>query len=225
MKMRDFWESLSLAFLLAVFFRVFLFSVYKIPTNSMAPTLWAGDFILTSKISYGIQLPFLPWKLGQKYPKPGDVIVFQWPDKINIPYVKRVLAIAGDHILIKENKVFVNEKELVQKEVENRWVGISDLHLMSFFEEEDAKGTHPIMHSKNMTITNEIGPFIVPPGEVFVLGDNRDGSDDSRYFGLIPLRMIEGKVQFIWLSFDSNENWAEKSWSHLRLERTFNWLK
>jgi signal peptidase I len=224
-KMRDFWESLTLAFLLAVFIRVFFFSVYKIPTSSMAPTLWPGDFILTSKISYGLQLPFLPYKIGSKYPKQGDLVVFQWSDKTNIPYVKRVIGIAGDHILIKNNKIIVNDTELQLTEIENKWSEFPGMQFMKFYEEEDARGKHTIMHTKEAAETKEFGPFVVPPGEVFVLGDNREGSDDSRYWGSIPLKLIEGRVLFVWLSLDSTGKWAGKYWPRIRTDRIFHWLQ
>jgi signal peptidase I len=215
--MRDFWESVSLAFLLAIFIRVFFFSVYKIPTSSMAPTLWPGDFVLSSKISYGLQLPFSNTKIGLKYPKPGDLVIFQWPDKASVPYVKRVVGVAGDHVLIKDNKIIINDKELGLKEIENKWTGFPGMQFMKFFEEEDSRGTHTIMHTKEAAIAKELGPFVVPPGEVFVLGDNREGSDDSRYWGSIPLQLIEGRVLFIWLSLDAN--------TRLRSERIFRWLQ
>lgn len=223
--MRDFWESLTLAFLLAVFIRVFFFSVYKIPTSSMAPTLWPGDFILASKISYGLQLPFLSTKVGMKYPKPGDLVVFQFPDKASVPYVKRVIGIAGDHILIKNNRIIVNDKELELKEIASQWNDFPGMQFMKFYEEEDVRGAHTIMHTKEASSAKELGPFVVPPGEVFVLGDNREGSDDSRYWGSIPIQNIEGQVLFVWLSLDANEKWAGARIPKLRSERIFQWLK
>jgi signal peptidase I len=223
--MRDFWESLTLAFLLAIFIRVFFFSIYKIPTSSMAPTLWPGDFVLSSKVSYGFQLPFLSFKIGSKYPKQGDLVVFQWPDKASVPYVKRVVGVAGDHILIKNNKIIVNDKELHLQEIENRWIEFPGMQYMKFFEEEDTRGTHTIMHTKEAAEAKELGPFVVPPGEVFLLGDNREGSDDSRYWGSIPLQMIEGRVLFVWLSLDVNDKWANNFWPKIRAERIFSWLR
>lgn len=225
MRIRDFWESLSLAVILALLIRLFFLSVYKIPSSSMAPTLWPGDFILASKVAYGVQLPFTNIRLAAKEPTRGDLIAFQWTDKAGTTYVKRVVGVAGDHILIKGSRLFVNEQELKLEEIENKWSQFPGMEYMRFYEEYDGNGKHTIMHTKELVAGSDLGPFVVPPGEVFVLGDNREASDDSRYWGMVPVANIEAKVLWIWLSIEVHEAKAKRWIPRLRTERMFQWLQ
>lgn len=228
MRMRDFWESLILAFLLAVFGRVFFLSVYKIPSSSMAPTLWPGDYILGSKFAYGVKVPFINTKLNAHAPERGDLVIFEYPDKKDVTFVKRVMGLPGDHIILKGNQLFINEvpfalQEVKESDIIGHWSDYPGKEYLKLYSETGMGFSHFVMHPteefSDPKAIHELGPFVVPPGEVFVLGDNRESSDDSRYWGTIPIQLIEGKVFFVWLSFDFNNKWAGNRLPSIRTER------
>ncbi len=220
---REYIESLSVAIILALIFRFFVISAYKIPTGSMVPTLKVGDFILASKLSYGFHVPFSGGaRIGDSLPSRGDVIVFRFPADESIHYVKRVVALPGDRVEIRDKQLFINDKG----------AQYTDLDLKDYFPAEEMKGNFKVRKETIMDSNREIlvsedgeteffGPVIVPPEHVFVLGDNRDSSEDSRYWGMVPSRNLEGRVILIWLSFDWVHRWAGDKLPQVRWERIF----
>jgi signal peptidase I len=168
----------------------------------MAPALQPGDFIFAFKLPFGLKIPFSQHKIGSQLPKRGDLIVFSYSDQPRTNYIKRVIGLPGDVVGISTGTLSVNEHAfaLIPKDHEI----IADLpanDLLEVFEEAAPEGKRLILHQKQAP-TTKFGPLIVPPGHVFMLGDNRDVSEDSRFWGTVPYDRIDGKAVLIWLSLD-----------------------
>ncbi len=193
--------------LIVLLLRSFLVEPFRIPSGSMMPTLLIGDFILVNKFSYGIRLPVVNEKvieLGE--PNRGDIVVFRFPKDPTVDYIKRVVGLPGDRIAYYNKKIYVNGK--VAKQVSlGRYQGVGQGAEMTGAELllEDLQG---IEHS--ILINNGIpameGVFVVPSGHYFVMGDNRDNSNDSRYWGTVPEQNLVGKAFFIWMNWDWRHN-------------------
>lgn len=187
---REYAEAIAIAVVLALFIRTFIVQAFKIPSGSMENTLLIGDHLLVSKFIYGIKFPFVDKKLFSfTDPDRGDVIVFRYPEDKNKDFIKRVIAIGGDKIEVKDKKVFVNDKLVEQPYAVFK---ASKTSLFGF-----QKGRN-------------FGPFHVPKGTVFVMGDNRDNSHDSRFWGgtggTVDINEIKGKAFILYWSWDSNKN-------------------
>lgn len=206
---REYLITLSLAILLAMLVRHFMLTAYKVPTSSMQPTLKPGDFIFSYRLAY---------QTGQQV-KRGDLVTFTYPNQPGVTYVKRVIALEGDHVRISQGHLYLNEVqaqyELVQNSAENPNSAIFDVYF-----EKNEEMSHQIILSK-AKMDKDFGPFVVPPGEAFMLGDNRDASDDSRYWGTVPVKSIQGQVTFIWLSLDWQNRWGGDRYPKVRWERVF----
>lgn len=218
--MREYLESLIVAVIVALILRFFVISAYKIPTGSMAPTLKVGDFIFAYKLTYGLQIPFANGeRWGASLPKRGDVIVFRFPGNDSVNYVKRVVGLPGDRISIKNKHLLVNEIPAQYEALpENAIQDLPGAEFYSAFKETFGDSTHLVIKSR----TDEadfFGPVVVPPGHVFVLGDNRDSSDDSRYWGSVPAKNIEGKAVVVWMSFDWLHRWGDERYPGVRWDR------
>ncbi len=228
--LREYVEALVTAVLLAFVIRSFIVEPFKIPSKSMVPTLLVGDHIFVSKFTYGLRVPWTKkwiFKLGD--PKRGDVIVFIYPGDESLDFIKRVIGVPGDHIVVHEGHFFVNGKELPEEEIMIKGVNPLDprqlevastdsgdlpayLKTVPFFkgyesfkiemEQLDDKKFF-IQRSRFMPATEETD-LVVPPGNFFVMGDNRDQSADSRIWGLVPRENLKGKALFIWLSLDND---------------------
>ncbi len=219
--LREYVESLLVAVIVAVFLRVFVVSAYKIPTSSMMPTLMAGDFIFAYKLPYGVPVPFSAEKIGVELPKRGDVVVFRLPGNESVNYVKRVVGLPGERIEIRNKKLFINDVESQYEPISHEQLGKfpgQEYHVVA--QEQFFGSTHFVM-TRQDDEAGFYGPVIVKPGHVFVLGDNRDSSDDSRYWGQVPTKNLEGKVLVIWMSLDWLERWASDRIPSIRWERIF----
>ena len=189
--------------LIVLLLRSFLVEPFRIPSGSMMPTLLIGDFILVNKFSYGIRLPVLNNKIiaiGE--PERGDIIVFRFPKNPSVDYIKRVIGLPGDRIAYYNKKVYVNGKPAKQISL-GRYQGIGQGSDMTGTEHllEDLQGVeHNILISRGLPTVK--GEFVVPEGQYFVMGDNRDNSNDSRYWGTVPEANLVGKAFFIWMSWD-----------------------
>jgi signal peptidase I len=193
--------------------RSFLVEPFRIPSGSMMPTLLVGDFILVNKFSYGIRLPVLNKKiieLGE--PQRGDVIVFRYPKQPWIDYIKRVVAVPGDTLRYQDKVLYINDKPMPQTN-QGTYTGIgSGVQMTGAYRLlEDLEGTeheilvHPM--APNLAMGCNVlrnGPIRVPPGHYFAMGDNRDNSNDSRCWGLVPDENLVGKAFGIWMNWDSN---------------------
>lgn len=182
---REYAEAIVIALILALFIRTFVVQAFKIPSGSMIPTLLIGDHILVNKFSYGIKNPFTgeTWiSLGS--PEQLDVVVFKFPENPSQDFIKRVIGVAGDRIEIKNKKLFVNGKELT---IENA------IHL-------DSKNFPGPMPPRD-----NYGPVTVPPESLFVMGDNRDNSHDSRFWGFVNLKAVKGKAFMLYWSWNKEK--------------------
>jgi signal peptidase I len=198
---REYVEAALIAIFLALLIRTFVVQAFKIPSGSMEPTLLIGDHILVNKFIYGIKIPFTDQYILQiNKPKRGDVVVFKWPKDEEKDFIKRVIGIAGDKIEIKDDMLYVNDEKITTKYIgiyKDKYINTLSRYLESFGE-----STHYIVdeYSKH----EHFGPVIVPENSIFVMGDNRDNSHDSRYWGFVSLPKLKGKAMIIYWSWP---NW------------------
>ena len=186
--------------------RSFVAEPFRIPSNSMMPTLLTGDFILVNKFTYGLRLPINNQKVvpvGE--PQRGDVVVFRPPHHPDQDWIKRVVGLPGDQIGYHDNQVSVNGKVLAYAPI-GVYQGKGNGTEMTGAEElqEDLLGRqHHVLERTNLPFIDQgEGDWIVPPGHYFVMGDNRDNSEDSRYWGFLPEQNLRGKAFLIWMNFD-----------------------
>ena len=193
--------------LIVLLIRSFVAEPFQIPSGSMMPTLLVGDFILVNKSAYGIRLPVLNKKvIDIADPERGDVIVFRYPEDTSIDYIKRVVGAPGDHILYRNKVLYVNGELAEQSDI-GRYVGVGGGARMtgSYHRQEDLLGLeHDILVMGERAIYDF--EFTVPEGEYFVMGDNRDNSRDSRFWGTVKDKHLVGKAFFIWMSWDGESD-------------------
>lgn len=224
--LREYTESLIVAVCLALVLRFFVISAYKIPTGSMLPTLKVGDFIFAYKLPYGFPIPFTNGeRLSPSLPERGDVVVFRYPGNENVNYVKRVVGLPGDRIALRDKKLFINDVEATYTPLPaSALVDVPSGELSAAYKEGFGSLTkdpdHEIMTSQTEK-ADSFGPVVVPPGQIFVLGDNRDSSDDSRYWGTVPVTHLEGRVITVWLSLDWMNLWGGERLPSIRWDRIF----
>ncbi len=196
--------------LIVLLLRSFLFEPFRIPTGSLEPTLDIGDFIVVNKFIYGLRLPVISGKIiNIKEPKRGDVVVFRHPTE-PMDYIKRVIGLPGDHISYINKVLYVNGHEMTQTFEDYSVEKDSDGNEMPVIEkEEDLAGVrHKIFLRKDpSTLDASLLPaqssWVVPEGNYFMMGDNRDDSFDSRYWGFVPERYLKGQAILVWFSWDN----------------------
>jgi len=187
-------------FLVVLVIRGFIVEPFKIPSGSMLPTLEVGDFILVNKFSYGIRSPIGYSKLiDLGAPKRGDVIVFRYPEDPSIDYIKRVIGLPGDRITYKGHKLYVNGEYIKTDLVSDYEKDRNFFYLV----ENLPTISHHILINKGGTFIPEVEDLSVPADKYFVMGDNRDNSRDSRYWGFVPDSYLKGRAFFIWFSWAS----------------------
>jgi signal peptidase I len=189
--------------LIVLLLRSFLVEPFRIPSGSMMPTLLIGDFILVNKYAYGIRLPVINSKivaLGE--PKRGDIVVFRFPKDPTIDYIKRVIGLPGDRIAYYNKQLFVNGQPIKQTPLgEYQGRGQGSTMTGALLSNEELTGVnHDILIRDGQPSVQ--GEFTVPEGQYFVMGDNRDNSNDSRYWGTVPEGNLVGRAFFIWMSWD-----------------------
>lgn len=205
-KMESF-KSILMAIVLALIFRSSVASPYKIPSGSMIPTLKIGDFIFVSKFSYGLKVPFTNYNfVNFSQPKRGEVVVFIEPRERKLDYIKRVIGVPGDVIELKNDKLYVNGKLMERTEVKdpsylNDYPSAPIRDAATVYKENLDGHEHTMMEFSR--IAENFGPVTVPADSLFMMGDNRDNSGDSRVWGFLPIANVRGKAKFIWLSLDS----------------------
>lgn len=193
--------------LVVLILRSFLFEPFRIPSGSMMPTLLVGDFILVNKFAYGVRLPVLNTKIIENdAPKRGDVVVFRFPKDPTVDYIKRVVGLPGDRIGYYHKQIFLNGAP-VESEAKGLYAGGTQGESMtgeSVRLERLGEVTHQILLRTDDPAARE-GEFVVPEGHYFVMGDNRDNSNDSRFWGAVPEANLVGRAFLIWMSWDSGK--------------------
>ena len=196
---RSFFPVIFIVLLL----RSFLVEPFRIPSNSMMPTLLTGDFILVNKFTYGIRLPAINTKVFDvNKPARGDIVVFRFPKDPSVNYIKRLIGLPGDKIEYYHKKLMVNGKAVNQTilgEYQGHGKG-KEMTGSLLISEELESVTHDMLIREGQPTVQ--GEFTVPSGQYFVMGDNRDNSNDSRYWGTVPEDNLVGKAFFIWMSWD-----------------------
>jgi signal peptidase I len=205
---------------LVFFLRSFLYEPFKIPSSSMVPTLLVGDLILVNKFTYGVRLPIINKKIIQlNDPQRGDVMVFKYPKDLSQDYIKRVIGVPGDKIIYENKRLTVNGKPvdytplddylnedslLYSKQAKENLTGIE--HRVITTEAAPPVNVGEVRdfpHSENCSYRYEGFTCVVPAGNYFMMGDNRDNSLDSRYWGFVPDQNIVGKAFFVWMNLSS----------------------
>lgn len=196
--------------LLAVFvIRSFIIQPYRVPTGSLEPTVMPGDFIAVKQYAYGLRLPVVRKEivsLGK--PVRGDVALFFWPVNEKLRFVKRVVGVPGDHVIYKNKRLTINGKEIQQTFVGDA-MSVEPGESPSFVKhyKEDLLGVKHDIYVRPDEIDKREYDFTIPDGNYFMMGDNRDDSDDSRYWGLVPEKNLIGKAFGVWMSWDANKHW------------------
>ncbi len=210
----EYSRSLFPILLIVLLFRSFLFEPFKIPSGSMIPTLLIGDFIVVNKYAYGLRLPVLNTKiLSVGKPDRGDVVVFHYPVDPKVNFIKRLIGLPGDRIAYRNKQLFVNGEAVPvsglgrysSNEVKCATPRVDALRL----QETLGEGKHDILiHERS---SGRDGQWEVPEGHYFVMGDNRDRSNDSRVWGFVPEDHLMGRAVGIWLNFDYTKGCGDLS--------------
>jgi signal peptidase I len=216
--------SLAVALMIVFMIRSSIFESFKIPSGSMIPTLAIGDYIFVNKFAYGFKVPFTDALLDEPFylfrrepPKRGDVVVFRYPRDESIYLIKRVIGLPGDVIELKDKALYINGQavpreampEAKQKELQEGQVLADPQYTVTnpdFFMEhldrsDHTRVDHMMVLDKNNTMGRNFGPVTVPSESYFAMGDNRDVSNDSRYWGFVPMRNVAGRAILVWFSF------------------------
>ena len=195
---REYFESIVIAVILALFIRTFVVQAFKIPTGSMENNLLIGDHLLVNKFVFGpsesrLERALLPLGTIRR----GDVIVFKYPEEPDRDFIKRVIGLPGETLELREKKVYINGKPLDEPYV----------HFL-----EPPSTASELHEQTSFDVRERYGPVTVPPGHYFMMGDNRDNSQDSRYWGFLPRDYIKGKALFIYWSYEADrEDYEDES--------------
>ncbi|ACT51027.1 MULTISPECIES: signal peptidase I [Methylovorus] len=200
----EYSKSFFPVILVVFMIRSFVVEPFKIPSASMMPTLIAGDFILVNKFIYGLRVPILNNTfLEIRHPQRGEVFVFHYPKDPSIDYIKRVVGVPGDKIAYRDKQLYINGKKLdVNYADDYQYVG-SGLSMVVTKRYQEQLGEHKhdiLLEEEKPSLDGEVE---VPPGHYFAMGDNRDNSNDSRFWGFVPEENLVGKAFFIWWNFDN----------------------
>jgi signal peptidase I len=185
---REYFESLVIAVILALFVRTFVFQAFKIPSGSMEKGLLIGDHLIVNKMVFapsmtGLERALLPDRDIRR----GDVVVFKYPKEPERDFIKRVIGLPGDRLELKQKKVYINDQPI-------------DESYVQFIATPSAPGA-----ALPGDLRENYGPVTVPDGQYFMMGDNRDNSEDSRYWGFLPKSYVKGQALFIYFSFNEGE--------------------
>ena len=179
---KEYIEPIVIAILIALFIRAFIVQAFKIPSSSMEPTLLVGDHILVNKFIHGIRIPFTDTKLLEfKKPKRGEIVVFIYPKDRSKDFIKRVIGTEGEKVEIIRNKIYINDKL-----INDPW---------GYYDEKSE-------WTRYRQPAEKFGPVVVPKDSLFVLGDNRENSQDSRFWGFVNVNAVKGNAFIIYFSLD-----------------------
>jgi signal peptidase I len=208
--------SLALALLIVFMIRSSVVEAFKIPSGSMIPTLLTGDHIFVNKFAYGLKVPFSDvlnhqpiFLIKRPPPKRGDIVVFKYPKDERVYFIKRVIGTPGDTVEIRNKTLYINKQPIQRvrysgKDADRLYKSFDDPKYspanLDLYLEHLNPVDHLIMLDKQNFVGDTFGPITVPPDQLFVMGDNRDFSNDSRFWGFVPLNNVKGKAMVIWLS-------------------------
>jgi signal peptidase I len=185
--LREYAEAGLWALVLTLFLRAFVIQAFRIPSESMLDTLLVGDFLFVNKFEYGPKIPYTHIRLpGLRPPRRGDVIVFQFPQDPSKDFIKRCVATGGQTLEIKDKQVYVDGVKL---------------------REPYAVHKDPNIRPAGYDFRDNFGPLTINRGEMFMMGDNRDNSNDSRYWGPLKMDYVKGRAMFLYWSWDTEKNW------------------
>jgi signal peptidase I len=195
---RDYFEALLVAVIFATFARTYVVQAFKIPSGSMENNLLVGDHILVNKMIYGSRVSGLErFLLPARDVRRGDVVVFRFPEDPSRDFIKRCIALPGDEIEIRNKIVFLNGEAVPES---------------GYVRHSDSRVFPPsVFLSSDYRFRDNFKPFTVPDGELFFMGDNRDDSHDSRFWGTVPLHLVKGRALLVYWSFDASRESA--TWS------------
>lgn len=190
-----------------------------VPTGSMKPTILEGDLVLVNKLAYDLKVPFTTWRLAEwSSPDRGDIVVFYSPED-GTRMVKRVVGKPGDTVEMRNGLLWINHQRVSYEPLAPRisqQLSTEEIAEAVFANEHLGEGTHAVMGLQNRLAMRDFGPLTIPAEHVFVLGDNRDNSADSRYFGTLPMKNILGRAETVLVSFDHD---------HWHLPRAQRWIR
>ena len=187
--LREYFESIVVAVILALFVRTFVFQAFKIPTGSMKPNLLVGDHLLVNKFIFApTAMPLEKALLPMRALRRGDILVFKFPEEPERDFIKRTIGLPGDTIELKNQTVFINGQALTEPYAH---------YLFPPADESQTDG---------FDLRRKFGPVTVPEGHYFMMGDNRDDSQDSRFWGFLPQTYVKGRALFIYWSFDTPDD-------------------
>lgn len=219
-------ESRSIFFIIVAVltFRSVFFEPFRIPSGSMIPTLMIGDFILVNKFAYGLKIPFSDVTLsfpeflgindknfnpvyiaGKSDPKRGDVVVFKYPKDVSVNYIKRVVGLPGDMLEMRNKIIYINDKAISPAEYDGKAI-MADMddkfkgYNLKFFKLQTGEHEHIIQQNADDYFRVDFDKITIPPGKFFMMGDNRDFSYDSRFWGFVSHEQIKGRAMFVWFS-------------------------
>ncbi len=202
-RLRENIEAIVIAVVLALFIRAFIVQAFKIPSGSMKETLQIGDHILVNKFIYGVKIPWLGTTLIPiSEPEREDIVVFRYPEDPQKDFIKRTVAVGGDTVSIRDKQLFVN--------------GVAVTAGYAVYKD-------PRILPKAFQPRDNMDPITVPPGKIFVMGDNRDHSYDSRFWGFVDVKEVKGKAFIIYWSWDKENFPGGKHW--LTLWRWVRWSR
>jgi signal peptidase I len=227
---REYFEAFAVALLAALVLRALVIQAFRIPTGSMKDTLLVGDFLLVNKFVYGAatpdRIPLTDVKLPSlqlpaiHQPKRGDIIVFKYPMDEKLDYIKRCIGVPGDTLEMRKGEVFINGKAEGEIHFTERLFDESEgRHINYYRVRTPDQKEYTIRRYEGFAY--DFGPVVVPPNHLFMMGDNRDNSQDSRYWGFMPMKNIRGQALVIYWSWEKNASLL----SHVRWSRIFSIIR
>jgi signal peptidase I len=211
---REYFEAFAVALLAALILRALVIQAFRIPTGSMKDTLLVGDFLLVNKFVYGAStpdlIPFTDVKLPSiqfpalRQPKRGDIIVFKYPLDEKLDYIKRCIGVRGDTLEMRQGIVYINSKPEGDIKFINRLFDDSEGRYVNYYQVKISTGQDYTIRRYDGFNPN-FPAVVIPPNHLFMMGDNRDNSQDSRYWGFMPMKNIRGQALIIYWSWEKNE--------------------
>jgi signal peptidase I len=209
---REYAEAIIIALILALFIRAFIVQAFKIPSGSMIPTLLIGDHLVVNKFIYGFEVPFkLKKVLPIRKPERGEIIVFRFPSDVTKDFIKRVVGAPGDRIRMENKRLYINDKEVPMELIgPYTYADQTDIPQKGLLYEENLNGhKHKVLFSDTVPSMMDNFTVVVPQGKYFCMGDNRDRSNDSRFWGFVDFNLIRGKAMIIYFS------WPPRQWTRI----------